>query len=142
MRFRQGFFSNVPTACLFTDKPKLLSVTPGDITVSETDNVTLGAVVEGNPAPYVAWVSQKGSILQNKTEQFNYTITNMTREDRGKYQCVATSLVGEDTKDFVVSVKCEFNLVPLVDAKSLQSLLHSMSICICFEKYKRDIHSS
>ena len=100
--------ADVPTTCLFTDKPKLLSVTPGDTSVNEFEDVSLGAVVEGNPAPYVAWVSQKGSVLQNQTEQFNYTITNITRKGRGKYQCVATNPVGKDSKDFVINVKCKF----------------------------------
>ena len=92
----------------FLDKPKLLSVTPGNTTVTEFEDVSLGAVVEGNPAPYVAWVSQNGSVLQNKTEQFNYTITNITRKDGGKYQCVATNPVGKDTEEFVIIVKREF----------------------------------
>ena len=107
----------INATCLFTDKPKLLSVTPGNITVDEDEDVSLGAVVEGNPAPYVAWVSQNGSVLQNKTEQFNYTITNITREDRGKYQCVATNPMDKDTKDFVINVKCKFATVHQVDAK-------------------------
>ena len=80
---------------------------PDDTTVTEYEDVSLGAVVEGNPAPYVAWVSQKGSVIQNQTEQFNYTITNITRKGRGKYQCVATNPVGKDTKDFVINVKCK-----------------------------------
>ena len=83
-------------------------MTPGNITVNEYENVSLGAVVEGNPAPYVAWISQKESVLQNQTEQFNYTIANITRKDRGKYQCVATNPVGKDTEDFVIIVKREF----------------------------------
>ena len=86
-------------------------MTPGDIKVTEFENVSLGAVVEGNPAPYVAWVSQKGSVLQNKTEGFNYTITKITREQNGTYQCIATNLVGKDTEDFMVAVKCEFAIV-------------------------------
>ena len=112
--------------CLFTDKPKLLSVTPGNITVKEYEDVSLGAVVEGNPAPYVAWISQNGSVLQNKTEQLNYTIANITRKGRGKYQCVATNPVAKDSKDFVINVKCKFATVHQVDGKkALSQLLHS-----------------
>ena len=92
-------------------------MTPGDTTVNEYEDVSLGAVVEGNPAPYVAWVSQKGSVIQNQTEQFDYTITNVTRKDRGKYQCVATNSVGKDSKDFVINVKCKFATVQQVDGK-------------------------
>ena len=86
-------------------------MTPVHTSVTEHEDLSFVAVVEGNPAPYVAWVSQNGSVLQNKTEQFNYTITNITREDRGKYQCVATNPVGKDTKDFVINVKCKFAIV-------------------------------
>ena len=106
MGLEQTVFTKLHSA----DKPKLLSVAPGDITVTEFENVSLGAVVEGNPAPYVAWVSQKESVLQNKTEGFNYTITRITREQNGTYECVATNLVGEDTEDFRVTVKCEFDI--------------------------------
>ena len=101
-------------------------MTPGNITVNEYEDVSLGAVVEGNPAPYVAWVSQKGSVLQNQTEQFNYTITNITRKDRGKYQCVATNPVDKDTKDFVINVKCKFATVHQSMQETLSPLLHSI----------------
>ena len=110
-------------------------MTPVHTNVTEHEDLSLGAVVEGNPEPYVAWVSQNGSVLQNKTEQFNYTITNITREDRGKYQCVATNPVGNDSKDFVINVKCKFATVHQVDGKkSLSQLLHSTgNILICLK---------
>ena len=86
-------------------------MTPSNTSVTEHKDVSLGAVVEGNPAPYVAWISQNGSVLQNKTEQFNYTVVKITRIDGGKYKCVATNPVEEDTKDFVINVKCKFAIV-------------------------------
>ena len=86
-------------------------MTPGSITVTEFEDVSLGAVVEGNPAPHVAWVSQNGSVPQNKTEQFNYTVAKITRKDRGKYHCVATNPVGKDSKDFLINVKCKCALM-------------------------------
>ena len=70
----------------------------------------LGAVVEGNPAPRVAWVFQKGSVLQNKTGDFNYTITKITKEQNGTYQCIATNHLGKDVKDFVINVQCKSSL--------------------------------
>ena len=84
-----------------------MSVSPENITVNETEDVSLGAVVEGNPAPYVAWVSQNGAVLQNRTEQFNYTISNITKEKRGTYQCIAKNYLGNDSKIFVINVKCK-----------------------------------
>ena len=92
-------------ACLFTDKPRLLSVKPGNTTVTEFQDVSLGAVVEGNPAPYVSWVSQSGSVLQNKTGGFNYTITKITRKEMGTYKCIATNSLGSHRREFVISVK-------------------------------------
>ena len=85
-------------------------VRPGNTTVSETDNVTLGAIVEGNPAPHVAWVFRKESVLQNKTEGFNYTITNIKGKGSGTYQCIATNHVGKDMKEFVITVECKSSI--------------------------------
>ena len=70
----------------------------------------LGAVVEGNPAPHVAWVFQKESVLQNKTEGFNYNITKITREQNGTYQCIATNHLDKDVEDFVINVQCRSSL--------------------------------
>ena len=83
---------------------------PGNTTVSETDNVPLGAVVEGYPAPHVAWVFRKESVLQNKTGDFNYTITNIKRNESGTYQCIATNHVGKDVKEFVITVECKSSI--------------------------------
>ena len=111
------------------DKPKLLSVTPGDTAVTEFEGVSLGAVVEGNPAPYVAWVSQKGSVLQNKTEGFNYTITRITREQSGRYQCIATNHLGNHKREFEINVLCKCALYSLKqDFNTLQfTTLHYTS---------------
>ena len=78
--------------------------------VTENEDVSLGAVVEGNPEPYVAWVSQNGSVLQNKTEQFNYTITKITRKQNGTYQCIATNHLDKDVEDFVINVQCKCSM--------------------------------
>ena len=96
---------------MLADNPKILSVAPGDTTVNENEDVSLGAVVEGNPAPYVAWVSQKGSVLQNKTEQFNYTIAKITRREGGKYQCIAKNHLGSHTREFEINVSCRKSLL-------------------------------
>ena len=95
------------------DKPKIKHW-PTSTTVTEFEDVSLGAVVEGNPAPHVAWVSQNGSVLQNKTEQFNYTITRITRKDSGKYQCIVTNQLGSDREDFVINVRCKCPLCRLI----------------------------
>ena len=86
---------------------------PGNTSVTEFEDVSLGAVVEGNPAPYVAWISQNGSILQNQTKDFNYTITRITREESGRYQCVATNPVDNHSVDFWINVECKSNSIVL-----------------------------
>ena len=95
--------------CFPADKPKIKSW-PSSTAVNETDNVTLAAVVEGNPAPHVAWVFRKESVLQNKTGGFNYTITKITREQNGTYQCIAMNHLGSDREDFVINVQCRSSL--------------------------------
>ena len=78
---------------------------PGNTNVSEYEDVSVGAVVEGNPAPYVAWISQNGLVLQNKTEGFNYTITRIRQKETGRYMCIATNSLGSYRREFVISVK-------------------------------------
>ena len=124
-----------------SDKPKLLSVTPGNTTVTEFEDVSLGAVVEGNPAPYVAWVSQNGSVLQNETDGFNYTITRITREQKGAYKCVATNPVNKDSKDFVINVKCKFahyaaNLNPVRCGGLKKTFPCDCVFLICWQEYR------
>ena len=86
-------------------------MTPGNTTVTEFQDVSLGAVVEGNPAPYVAWVSQNGSVLQNKTEGFNYTVTRITRNGGGKYQCIASNYLRSDKREFEINVLCKCAII-------------------------------
>ena len=87
--------------------PPLLKFCPGNLTVDERQNVSLRAWAEGQPPPSVAWVSPVGTVLQNKTERSNFTITNITRERRGSYRCNARNSVGTDVKRFFIDVRCE-----------------------------------
>ena len=88
---------------------------PGNTDVTEYEDVSVGADVEGNPAPYVAWVSQNGSILQNQTKDFNYTLTKITRKQNGTYQCIATNHLDKDMEDFVINVQCKCSLCSRID---------------------------
>ena len=106
---------------------------PGNTTVSETDNVPLGAVAEGNPAPHVAWVFRKELVLQNKSGDFNYTITNIKRNESGTYQCIATNHVGKDMKEFVITVECKSSIYkkPVLLSVPLGILLQNEKDIVC-----------
>ena len=88
---------------------------PVNTDVTEYEDVSVGADVEGNPAPYVAWVSQNGSILQNQTKDFNYTLTKITRKQNGTYQCIVTNHLDKDMEDFVINVQCKCFLCSWID---------------------------
>lgn len=69
--------------------------------------VTLSCVVNGHPAPYVAWLSPSGALLQNRTSpsDTNLTIARVTRREVGVYTCVASNQYGTVTRQ--TSILCE-----------------------------------
>ena len=80
----------------FTDEPEI-TAQPQNKTLTERENVTLSCNATGNPAPSISWTKDGsathslriGLSLDNK----HLTITNVSRDDSGDYQCVANNSV-------------------------------------------------
>ena len=76
----------------------------GNETVVEGDSVSLNCNVMGFPAPVVAWSKTGGGvIIQDRW----LNITNITKADRGQYQCFANSTCGSDFKLTSINVQCK-----------------------------------
>ena len=70
----------------------------------EGDSVSLNCNVVGFPAPVVAWSKiGVGVIRQNRW----LNITNITKADRGQYQCFANSACGSDFTFTSINVQCK-----------------------------------
>ena len=92
-----------------TDSPTILNVTAEPAPVCEGCSVTLNCNVSGHPSPYVAWINEKGAVLQNSTNVTSYRISEVTRKEEGEYICKASNTVGEDVASTgILDVQCKF----------------------------------
>ena len=75
--------------------------------------VELNCSVEGDPAPYVAWINvTDGSVLQNRTVNTSYVISSVSFYHKGTYRCETDNKCGNDSKETTISdVHCKSNFV-------------------------------
>ena len=73
-------------------------------TVKEGDSVSLYCNDSGFPRPFVAW-SKIGSGVISRDRWLK--ITNITKADRGQYQCFANNTCGSDVKFTSINVQCK-----------------------------------
>ena len=76
----------------------------GNETVAEGDSVSLNCNAMGSPDPFIAW-SKIGSGVISQDRWLN--ITNITKADRGQYQCFANNTCGSDFKFTSINVQCK-----------------------------------
>ena len=70
----------------------------------EGDSVSLNCKAMGFPAPFVAW-SKVGVGVVSLDRWLN--IANITKEDRGQYQCFANNTCGSDVSFTSINVQCK-----------------------------------
>ena len=70
----------------------------------EGDSVSLNCNAMGCPAPFVAW-SKIGVGVVSQDRWLN--ITNITKADRGQYQCFANNTCGSDVHVTSISLQCK-----------------------------------
>ena len=82
--------------------------------VKEGKNVTFSCSATANPSPTTSWFKDESPITNKSRISLSVdnkvlTITNVSRKDSGKYRCVASNKLGNDTsKAAELNVKCEF----------------------------------
>ena len=95
------------------DKPEVTSH-PESEDIEEGGNVTFSCNSTANPLPTISWTKDESPITNNSRISFSVfkrvlTITKVSRKDSGKYRCVASNKLGNDTsKAAELNVKCEF----------------------------------
>ena len=91
-------FSVAPTATLY-QCPTLNN---------ESNNATFYCNATGNPAPSIEWVRENsGEVVSNDG---TLVLRTINRNESGRYQCIASNRIGNDTKNCTVKVDCELTL--------------------------------
>ena len=88
---------------LLTDSARI-DVIHENHSVLEGSRFELTCSVEGDPQPYVAWISvTDGSVLQNRTVNTSYVIPSASFNHMGIYRCVAGNKCGNDSKETTIT---------------------------------------
>ena len=107
---------------IFTDVAEILEPLV-DITehIEEGKNVTLRCIGVGHPPPLVQWSKLNGSLsdrVSNTSMSISHNegnvtrvtvdlfITNVSREDTGDYECIATNLLNNVTRKISLIIQC------------------------------------
>ena len=93
--------------------PPLVILSPQALTVDEHQTVRLYCSASGNPKPRISWIKEENS----KNIQLNITtavmiIKNITFEDRGRYICTATSMMGTSQASADILVRGINDVIP------------------------------
>ena len=95
------------------DKPEITSHRKS-VDIKEGGNVTFSCNSTANPLPTTSWTKDKSPITNDSRISYSVvnkvlTIMNVNRNDSGKYRCVASNKLGNDTsKATKLNVKCKF----------------------------------
>ena len=86
-----------------TDPPSITD-TSGNITVNDTDSVTLTCTADGFPAPNITWTR----LSDNSAVPETFNITG--KQDEGYYRCTADNGIGNPaTGNVFITVKSKSN---------------------------------
>ena len=102
---------------VFVTDPPEITVHPEAGPKTEGKEVVLSCDADGNPVPIISW-TRDGSLV-NTSGRFSFsadkkqlTITNVKRTDSGKYRCVASNKLGNDTSNVTtLDVQCKYSIL-------------------------------
>ena len=77
--------------------------------LSEGESVSLSCTTDSNPPASVTWRKSGGSML---TSQASFTISEVSKESAGVYECVAENILGLSEPSTVsIKVKCKYTFL-------------------------------
>nr|XP_031830862.1 fasciclin-2-like isoform X1 [Nomia melanderi] len=92
-------------------RPTLEEDHPTMVDIIEGEDASIQCKAHGKPQPSISWVKLLNQQNLSDADRFGVnpttgvlTITNVNREDSGKYQCTATNAVGSATMNITVNV--------------------------------------
>ena len=87
--------------------PPSIDFVSHNTTVNETDDVTLFCNSTGNPRPNVTWLFLSGAEPRDIGTRETLTLTNVTRNQAGIYQCMAANKVmNSKTANVRITINC------------------------------------
>ncbi|XP_025192239.1 obscurin isoform X4 [Melanaphis sacchari] len=124
-------FSQISDACRINLKmpPQFIGALAKEVETLEGDYVSLSVRVEGDPPPQVKWYFEDKLLIADKThikinaveDVHTLLISNLTREDSGKYTCEISNESGKNTSEGMLLVKCPpIFETPLTDTKAVE----------------------
>ncbi|XP_060852355.1 obscurin isoform X7 [Rhopalosiphum padi] len=124
-------FSQISDACRINLQmpPQFIGALAKEVETLEGDYVSLSVRVEGDPPPQVKWYFEDKLLIADKThikinaveDVHTLLISNLTREDSGKYTCEISNEFGKNTSEGKLLVKCPpIFETPLTDTKAIE----------------------
>ncbi|XP_060938587.1 carcinoembryonic antigen-related cell adhesion molecule 5-like [Limanda limanda] len=99
-----------PSAPVYAPKPPSLSVSPSG-EIMEGSSVTLTCSSDANPAAHYTWYKEDEDSPTASGQ--NFTITNITAEHGGKYQCEAQNTHGRSNTTLHLTVGAEKSVITM-----------------------------
>ena len=84
----------------------------------EGENMAFHCSVSGNPRPTVEWLFNKETLVSGAKHLIEEGIKYLKYRDAGKYNCVATNILGSSNGSATLTVRGELNAVIKIPKKS------------------------
>ena len=95
----------------FVSVPPLIDFVSHNATANETDDVVLFCNATGNPTPNITWTFLNGPETSVIRIGENHTLSNVTRNQAGTYQCIAINNVKHTkTANVNVIINCKYSM--------------------------------
>lgn len=96
-------------------RPSITSIS-NNITLNETNDVTLSCTASGKPPPNVTWTKADdvGNVLSKSS---SLELKNITRKQEGLYRCTADNGLGKAESSVRIIVQCKYVTLSLYRCK-------------------------
>lgn len=99
----------------------LPGLTTPDMTVTEEDKVDLICNATGRPPPHIEWMRLGGALLPIGQEKHFEPLLHMEKiqaQDRGKYRCTASNVIGMKTQTITHTMTLDVKFTPKIEVQN------------------------